>query len=294
MPMIAFFRHRLVRSFVRTVVMAGALLAPSIASAHQPRIVSADTTVVGDPEISKAFYGQLKGEPQIFTISSTGEFAFYVNILVPDVAGQSKDVVATVSHGSSRQSPIVELRAGEHAWTHYFEGFGRSWYWQGPEYRRVMPKGAYTVTVSNPGNNAKYVLAIGEKESFDFKEGMNALYLTPKLKRDFFLESPAGFLFSPFGYGYVIAMFALAVLFGAVYRVLIRKIAKGGPQGLSKNIGKKDRWSRALLGIALFVLAITTTWSPFPLFFSGFCLFEAAFSWCGVYAAMGKTTCPRP
>ena len=40
------------------------------------------------------------------------------------------------------------------------------------------------------------------------------------------------------------------------------------------------------------LLAITTTWSPILIFFSGFALFEAIFSWCGFYAAMGKNTCP--
>jgi len=38
--------------------------------------------------------------------------------------------------------------------------------------------------------------------------------------------------------------------------------------------------------------AITTTWSPILIFFSGFAFFEAIFSWCGFYAAMGKNTCP--
>jgi hypothetical protein len=28
------------------------------------------------------------------------------------------------------------------------------------------------------------------------------------------------------------------------------------------------------------------------IFFSGFALFEALFSWCGFYAALGKSTCP--
>jgi Na+-transporting NADH:ubiquinone oxidoreductase subunit NqrB len=46
------------------------------------------------------------------------------------------------------------------------------------------------------------------------------------------------------------------------------------------------------IGIALLVWAITTSWNPLLIFFSGFLFFEALFSWCGLYAALGKNTCP--
>jgi hypothetical protein len=49
---------------------------------------------------------------------------------------------------------------------------------------------------------------------------------------------------------------------------------------------------RLAIGVGLFLWAITTTWSPILIFFSGFALFEALFSWCGFYAALGKNTCP--
>lgn len=284
------YNRRLIQAFL-TVAF---LFSPGIALAHQPRLVSDTVTVVSEPEVSKAFYGQLKGKPHTFTIDSSDPFELYVNILVPDVDGQQKNLVARVDRGNANGVTIVELRAGQKTWKHYWEEFGRSWYWQGPEFRSNVTNGKYTITVSSPENDQKYVLAIGEKEAFDPKEGLNALTLTPQLKRDFFLESPAGFLFSPFGYGLVLAMFALSAIFGFIYRALLKRIAKGKPQGSTKNIGKKDRWFRAILGSVLFLLAITTSWSPILLFFSGFCFFEAIFSWCGVYAAMGRNTCPRP
>jgi Na+-transporting NADH:ubiquinone oxidoreductase subunit NqrB len=63
-------------------------------------------------------------------------------------------------------------------------------------------------------------------------------------------------------------------------------------RGVSKNSGTGDRLLRLLIGAALLVWAITTDWSPILIFFSGFAIFEAVFSWCGFYAALGKSTCP--
>lgn len=62
-----------------------------------------------------------------------------------------------------------------------------------------MEAGQYDIIVSSTSNDSKYSLAIGEAELFDLTEIMNALYLVPKIKRDFFNESPITFIFSPFG-----------------------------------------------------------------------------------------------
>ncbi|NQV90554.1 DUF2892 domain-containing protein [Candidatus Uhrbacteria bacterium] len=67
--------------------------------------------------------------------------------------------------------------------------------------------------------------------------------------------------------------------------------AKNSVRGAQKNIGTFDRFVRFAIWIGLLFFAILTTWSPVLLFFSGFALFEALFSWCGFYAALGKTTC---
>ncbi len=63
-----------------------------------------------------------------------------------------------------------------------------------------MGPGNYEIRVSSQNNTSKYSLAVGEIEKFDFKETMNALSLVPKIKRDFFNESPVSFIASPFGW----------------------------------------------------------------------------------------------
>jgi hypothetical protein len=133
---------------------------------------------------------------------------------------------------------------------------------------------------------------VGEIEAFDRKEGVNALSTIPKLKKDFFDKSPIGFIASPFGWGMIVAMYVLAFIVGFAYRAMLRRLAKNSPRGVVKNIGKKDRLLRLGIGVALLLFAVLTSWSPIVIFFSGFAIFEAIFSWCGFYAALGKNTCP--
>lgn len=92
----------------------------------------------------------------------------------------------------------------------------------------------------------------------------------------------------------IFAAFAMVagILFAFVYRAAMKTFASKKPHGAVRNIGTNDRVVRLVVGIALLVWAMLTGWSWWLVFFSGFCFFEAAFSWCGMYAALGKNTCP--
>jgi len=265
---------------------------PTMALAHQPRIVTQSPVIVTDPEISKAYYEQLPGKPTIYKIVSDKPFALYVGVLVPDIAGQKKDISAVIIKDNNDTAPLAVLDGTNFEWTKFFEEFGYDTYWQGPEYKNNVEAGTYEIRVTSTNNDSKYSLAIGETEAFDFKEGMNALTLIPQIKRDFFNESPAGFIFSPFGWGLILAMFILSFVFGFMYRLLLRRFAKNTVRKSNKNIGLKDRLLRFGIGVILFVWAITTTWNPILLFLAGFTFFEALFSWCGFFAAIGKNSCP--
>ena len=278
---------------ISLIILALFILAPVLAHAHQPRIPVGNDITVSDPEISKAFYSKLSGDPQIYHIDSALPFAFYVNILVPDISGQKKDVSVLISKIDGSNSKIVKYLDGKNAeWKKFFEPFGHDTYWMGPEYSAQAEAGEYVIHVISPDFDSKYSLAIGEAEKFDLKESMNAINLIPKIKRDFFNESPINFILSPFGWGYILLMYIFAFIFGFLYRLIMKRINRNKISGVGKNINKKDRLIRAIFGVGLLFLAITTSWNPILIFFSGFCIFEAIFSWCGLYAALGKNTCP--
>jgi hypothetical protein len=90
----------------------------------------------------------------------------------------------------------------------------------------------------------------------------------------------------------LLAMFALATAVSLIYRAIMMHIAKKNIHGAAKNIGKNDRRIRYILGLAALIAAIILDWNPILLFIAGFNFFQAVFSWCGFYAAIGKNTCP--
>lgn len=250
-------------------------IAPTLSYAHQPRITEGRLTEVINPEISKAYYATLSGVPDVYAIEETKAFDLYVNILVPDIAGQKKDVSVVILKDGTE---LARLDGITFEWKKFYEPFGADTYWMGPEYKARAEAGTYKIKVSSPENNSKYSLAVGETEAFDGKEVFNALTVIPELKHDFFNESPIGFIVSPFGWGLIVAMYLLAGIFGLVYRLILKRVSKGMVRGLNKNIGTPDRLIRLVVGIALLLWAVTTSWSPWLLFFSGFALFEALFS----------------
>ena len=278
---------------ITLALLALCVFVPFVASAHQPRIPVGNDTTVPDPEISKAYYGELRGEPQIYNISSSVPFALYVNILVPDTTFQKKDVSLSLFKKGNPDELLATFDEKNNNWKKFFEPFGHDTYWMGAEYKAKAEAGDYQVKVWSTNNDSKYSLAIGEAEKFDLKETVNAINLIPKIKRDFFNESPISFILSPFGIGYILLMYLFAFIFGFVFRFILRKL----PVKVSnivghKNIGKYDRLIRAVIGLAWLLWAITTLWNPILLFLSGFMFFQSIFSWCIVYQLMGKNTCP--
>ena len=271
------------------LLLALFLFSPALASAHQPRLVTNQPVVVTQPEISKAYYARLAGSPQLYLIHAAEPFDLYLNVLVPDIAGQKKDIAVVVLKNGKQ---LAFLDGLNFEWKKFFEPFGHDTYWMGPEYKAKVEAGEYQIFVSSANNDSKYSLAVGQTEAFDAKEGLNALVLIPQLKRNFFNESPANFILSPFGYGEIIILYLLAAIAGLIYRSILKKVAKSSERKVTKNIDRQDRLIRSVIGAGLLLWAITTTWNPLLLFFSGFAFFEAIFSWCGFYAALGKNTCP--
>lgn len=94
---------------------------PTVAYAHQPRIVESTETNITDPEISKAYYGELQGQPHTYLLNAPEEFDLYVNTLVPDISDQKKDITAEIfKDGES----ITTLNGSDFQWTQFFEPFG--------------------------------------------------------------------------------------------------------------------------------------------------------------------------
>jgi hypothetical protein len=248
------------------------LLSAGPAHAHQPVVVDSDTTEVVDPEISKAYYGVLSGEAHTYVITSDIEFDLYVGILVPDSESPKRDVKAEIFRGDE----LMETLGGVDAeWVTFYEPFAQNTYWDAGEYRLRAAPGVYSVRVSSPDNASKYSLAIGEIEYFSLEDRANALAVLPGIQQEFFGTSAVELVGTRYGLLNLLVIYVAALFFALFYRVLVHRLLVRMIDGTPRMIGKPLRVAAA---VALFALAITTTWSPLLLFASGVLLFDALLS----------------
>jgi hypothetical protein len=185
-------------------------------SAHQPRLEvgvnssMSNPIVVKNPEISQAWYGNLKGQPDYYMISSDKPFELFANILVPQSPGISSDFVSAQITDSSGKT-LALLGGNQSSWTPMFEEFGGDYYLQGPTFDQNVSAGTYYIKVFNQNNTGKYSLATGAIEAFPPDESLKALISIPMLKEQIF-GKPVTTLFFEF-VGIILALGTLMVLF---------------------------------------------------------------------------------
>jgi len=192
------------------------LLSVGTLSAHQPRLdtetyVSIENPIIVDtPEISQAFYGNLKGKSVYYQINSDKQFQLYLNLLVPTSPGQGGEFIsAEVTDESGKV--VMFLNGTNSTWTPYFEEFGGDYYLKGPEATLEVPAGTYNIKIFNSQNQGKYSLAVGKTESFPINEAITTIFTLPLLKEQFFAK-PITTLFLEF-MGIILALGSLIVIF---------------------------------------------------------------------------------
>jgi len=202
----------------------------TVALAHQPRLVEGDFTLIENPEVSQAFYGELKGEPDYYQIQAEILIKLYVGILVPDVENIGKDVSVEVS----KDDEFYYLLDGVNfEWQAFYEEFAGDDYFEGPELSAGgedgLPQGVeaeagkYTLKVFSPDNQGKYVLVVGEKEEFPLNEMLNTLVSLPRLKK-FFDKSPWQALTAPIVFRFlVLPLISLVALILVIFFLVRRK-----------------------------------------------------------------------
>ncbi|MEK6856296.1 MAG: hypothetical protein AABX66_04025 [Nanoarchaeota archaeon] len=206
----------------------------SIVCAHQPRLVFDKTSniespfIINNPEISQAFYGNLKGQEDFYQIYSDKPFNLYLNILSPAITGATKDFNLLILKDNKY---FANLSAKDSNWTLFHEKFANDDYYKGPEFQENVSSGTYIIEVSSLqgeldafANSGKYSLAVGQIESFQFKEALNTELSLPKLKSGFFDKSPLTAYFNVLGLfllGILIVIILLIILVIFVIKILI-------------------------------------------------------------------------
>ncbi len=195
-------------------------------SAHNPRLVfdqesSLDKPfLITQPDISQAFYGQLRGANDYYQVNLNSDQAFYFQILVPDVPNIQKNISAELINLNT-QELITTLKPEEATWNNFYEPFGGDNYWQGPEATINLLAGNYLIKVFNPNNDGKYVLVVGQKESFPLSEIIRTTRDLPVLKI-YFDRSPLTAYFNYSGL-FLGASLLILVILVIVIRLIYRK-----------------------------------------------------------------------
>lgn len=106
----------------------------SFVFAHQPRLVESDYVRVENPEVSQAFYDELTGQEDIYTIESKEPFSLYVGLLVPDIPVIQTDISARITKMSDPDFEVI-LDGTQHTWTPYYEPHAGDHYLTGPSFQ---------------------------------------------------------------------------------------------------------------------------------------------------------------
>lgn len=147
------------------------------AQAHSPVLDLSPKTaeaplVLDEPEHSKAIFSELTGAPQYFQLTSDQPFDFYVGVTAPKLEGCGLGRTFSFDVLDAAGQKIDGRDGDSMTWTPWYEEYGKSWYWVGPEigkafaHDRQYPAGTYVIRVYNPGNQGQYVLAVGDQERF--------------------------------------------------------------------------------------------------------------------------------
>ena len=204
------------------------------ALAHQPKLINYSPSLnnpyqVVEPEISKAFYSELKGNAHYYKITSNKEFLFYAGILSPKVNDSYKWLSLDVL--DKYENTIYQADGSNFDWKAWYEPYARDYYWKGPEIGMdtngefktsfALKAGTYTIKVYNEDNLGHYSLAVGEAEFFGANLWEQILTWTPIL---FYIGPYMDIVhWQKFDVRAYIPHIALLVLFFVMY-FLIKKI----------------------------------------------------------------------
>ena len=155
---------------------------------------------IEEPEISKAIYSTLTGEPHFYRIESETDFNFYAGILAAKIGECTLEEKFSFEVLDSDFHPLFMADGENFEWTPWYEEYGKQWYWNGPEVGknflsdRVFKAGTYYIRVFNNSNTGQYIIAVGDIEKFSFTDIVGLIFSMGKIEDEFWNPSlcPSG------------------------------------------------------------------------------------------------------
>ena len=167
------------------------------AYAHKPVLNESSTYPadapyeIEEPEISKAIYSTLTGDPHYYRIQSAIDFDFYAGILAAKIGECALENKFSFEVLDSEFDKIYLADGENYDWVPWYEEYGKQWYWNGPEVgekflsNEVFKAGTYYIKVFNKTNTGQYVIAVGDIEKFSFTDIVGLIFSMGKIEDEF-------------------------------------------------------------------------------------------------------------
>jgi len=167
------------------------------AYAHKPVLNESSTYPadapyeIEEPEISKAIYSTLTGDPHYYRIQSAIDFDFYAGILAAKIGECALESKFSFEVLDSEFDKIYLADGENYVWVPWYEEYGKQWYWNGPEVgekflsNEVFKAGTYYIKVFNKTNTGQYVIAVGDIEKFSFTDIVGLIFSMGKIEDEF-------------------------------------------------------------------------------------------------------------
>ena len=146
---------------------------------------------IEDPEISKAIYSTLIGDPHFYRIQSEVDFDFYAGILAAKIDNCPLNSKFSFEVLDSEFHKIYLADGENFEWTPWYEEYGKQWYWNGPEIgqnfasNEVFKAGTYYIKVFNNSNTGQYIMAVGDIEKFSITDIVGLIFSMGKIEDEF-------------------------------------------------------------------------------------------------------------
>lgn len=175
---------------MKHIFLALLLVLPLSSSAQELIIVKSAETRVSDPQAYSAYYGELSGEPHVFTFNvPNNSYTVKAIVLAPDTEDVGTDIVAEMISDKDPGKSFARVDGGMIEWQRFFDTSGRDSYLAGPVLEASLETGSYRVQVSSPDNKGAYVLVFEGEDGFSLGQIFSRFGALPTIKADFFGKS---------------------------------------------------------------------------------------------------------
>ncbi len=175
---------------MKHIFLALLLVLPLSLSAQELIIVENAETRVSNPQVYRAYYGELTGSPHVFTFNVPSDgYTVKAVVLAPDTEDVSTDIVAEMISDKNPGESFARVDGGMIEWQRFFDTSGRDSYLAGPVLENTVTTGSYRIQVSSPDNQGAYVLVFEGEDGFLLGQVISRFGALPTIKSEFFGKS---------------------------------------------------------------------------------------------------------